>query len=156
MNRQIALALTLLFFCPKPCHADTFLMKSGQQVTGKLVEKKGDKYIVKEQGSGEMLELPVFQVSIADIDPDSAAAPKGTLSILSGPDTGNKDDNSRNEGVIIIAPPQKSATPEVPLLAKSGILKDAHDTVELSNQRTAQTIEVLNQMKDVADSANTD
>ena len=148
MNKPLALTLALLLIGPKPCLADTFLLKSGQQVTGKLVEKKEDKYIVQVRGSEERVELAVSQVSIADFDPNSEASPKGTLSLLTGPEAGGKEEKETGSNVVFVS------DSSIPLLAKSGILKDAHDTVELSNQRTAQTVEVINQMKDAAEAAN--
>ena len=151
--RQIVFAAILFFAGSEACRADSFLLKSGAVVKGKVVEKKDDIYVV-DTGWGKV-DVPFSQVSIADIDPTSTAIPKGTVSFVNDPSKKRAAPDTSSNMRFLPDSPGPSGS-EVPHFANSGVLKVAEDAVNLSNNRTNQTVEEVNKMKAIADAANPD
>lgn len=152
MKRRLLFTLVLFMAWPAACGADSFLLKSGEMVRGKLVEKKGDIFVVLT-GDGTV-EIPFSRIAIADIDPASEAMPKGNVSVIGTGRLMEPAQPARDDRPVRVIQDEAPQTPEVPHFANSGILKKAEDTVKLSNERTAATVKVLEEMKGIADAAN--
>lgn len=151
--RLTTLALIGMLGFSVPCWADAFYLKTGEIVRGKLVEKKNGNYTLLSS-DGETVTLPAAMVSIADIDPASTAFPKGTVSVLAG---GTEEDSeappAENRSRVLVNPPP---TPPVETPANQSamdVLKNAQETVELSNARTEQSQKNIEEMKMIADGA---
>jgi hypothetical protein len=145
---------------PAASQADTFMLKSGQVIRGKLVGKTDNNYIVIEDGETEKKEIPIYSVSIADIDPSSKVFPKGSATRLGPPpEEGEKEAETTAPGTSALVVPAGATT--LPTISKprggihkyADILKNAEETVALHNARTEQINKSMEEMKAIADAS---
>ena len=154
--KSTCLGLVFLLGTSALAHADVFLLKTGQIIRGKLLEKKSDSYVVELDDTKEKTEFAVSSVSIADISPTSDAMPKGAVSFpasLENPyDESERPLEPSSQRVVVV--PEGATQGQGSKKHFNDVLQNASDTVALSNSRTEQMQKLTGELKDIADKAN--
>ena len=132
------------------------VLKSGELLRGKLIDKNNRSYLFLVESADETIEIPLGKVSILEVVPTKGASPKGGVIFFS-------ETRARERPKSFV--PEKSAgqAATAPAIAGSGVaaftsklnvLKTAKDTVAMSNARADETQQRLEEYKAIADATN--
>ncbi len=155
VTKKLALSLALFLLYPVSGRADSLILKTGEILRGKLVSQNERSYTFALESGGKEIEVSAERVSIADIDPLSDKALKGSIIFYSkhGSDADSDTEESSNRTYRPIAEAGDS-------LGGGGtgasidVLKAAEQTVAMSNTRTDEMQKRLEELKTIADTAN--
>ncbi len=154
-SKQLVLGLLLLLSCPVTCRADSIFLKSGEVLRGKVLAKSESSYSFRLDSNGGATEIPISNVYIADIDPSSDVGSKNSIILYSKSENGTKPttegSKKREEAPTVTSSNSNSVRA---INSHADILKNAEQTVALSNARTAEMEKRLEELKNIADSAN--
>jgi hypothetical protein len=155
-NIQLASAILALLALSSGAAADELYLKSGGVLRGHVKQFEDDVYTIELEG-GQLQDIGASSVSIADIAPDNPAMKSRVILFSEAPKKDRpkrkkSDKKDSSDGSETIAPkPDPSAD-----FKKSGnVLKYAQDTVALANARTEQSQKNIEEMKAIAEAANT-
>ncbi len=151
--------LLFLLWSSLPARADWIATKSGQTYKGKLIGKNENSYIFRVDSTGETVEIAATNLYMGDFDPDPKASLKHYLTRESFAQEGEEGNRPPPPPKIVNSEPAPSTSDSsgqsMNLLKKYGnVLKNAEDTVKLSNQRTEEVQKKLEELKNIADNAN--
>ena len=157
MIKRPFFSLTLLLSLSIPCQADTLILKTGENIKGKLVKQDEKSYFLTLESTGEEKEVPISSVSIADLDPSAEGVAKSSVIFYSRQEKAASPKIAEpvrsSEPVSEPAPAPMNSVSDVLSKNDGNILKTTQETVALSNAKTAQVEKQLEELKKIADEA---
>ena len=154
LGKAVFLAGLFFFVQPGAVQADQIILKSGELLSGKILRKTDKSYIFQLDSDKNEIEVPISKTSIVSQDPSDKDTPKGSVILFSETRSLKTVENTGDaEEVTNQAAP--SGVQALPVYKSHfDVLKQAEDTVALSNARTAQVQKQLQELKEIADNAN--